>query len=549
MKRTIPPIRKRLSEVLRQPFYLWLLGVYPILHLYSVNFGLVIDHEVLTSLAGMLAATAFVFFLMNAVVRDKHKTALMLSIASICFSFSGHIYTLVFVSKSLFIWTLMVSIAAIFIIVAIYRKGSRKFLAHITVTINLISLAMLIGPSTTIIAGHTYISSFDPTILGNDSSISTQQESSKVNDSATRPDIYYIIPDSYPSDAWLKEAMDYDNSAFTQALRDRGFVVAEHAQSNYGSTFPSLASTLNMRYYDNNPSQARDLDFLRLSIAESEVAQHLRQLGYTYIHVLSGLLLPSSIADINRDYTPAGPIDIGLDQSDFSAAILYHEQTGVSRMLDRGFLYKQSFLSLYHDTTLLRIVKSQLDKLFYTDEFMPYHVYAAERFLDTVADTESFASMPEATFAIVHLLKPYAPIVFTEHGDIIRAITIPSPEMHLGELKFVNSRFLQMIDTILENSQNQPVIIFQADHGSTHGHHHLNDNRLVDFDTYAAYYLPDGYSLDIPQPYTFINSFPLILNEVFATDYELQDDRLLELLQGYDAPFEQVDVSDEFLNK
>ena len=31
-----------------------------------------------------------------------------------------------------------------------------------------------------------------------------------MNDSASRPDIYYIIPDSYPSDAWLKEVMDFD---------------------------------------------------------------------------------------------------------------------------------------------------------------------------------------------------------------------------------------------------------------------------------------------------------------------------------------------------
>ena len=58
-------------------------------------------------------------------------------------------------------------------------------------------------------------------------------------------------------------------------------------------------------------------------------------------------------------------------------------------------------------TTLLRVVKSQLDKLFHTDEFMPYHVYAGERFLATVDDVESFASLPEATFAIVHLLKPH----------------------------------------------------------------------------------------------------------------------------------------------
>ena len=37
--------------------------------------------------------------------------------------------------------------------------------------------------------------------------------------------------------------------------------------------------------------------------------------------------------------------------------------------------------------------------------------------------------------------------------------------------------------------------------------------------------------------YTLINSFPLILNEVFATDYELQEDRLMELLRRYRERF------------
>ena len=542
-------MRKCVSWVLQQPFYLWLLGVFPILHLYSVNIGLVIDHEVATSLVGMLAVTAIAFVLTNSLVHDRHITALMLAIASICFSFSGHIYIMVFMPKSLFIWTLMVAIVAILIIVTVYRKGSGKFLILITAPINLILVALLVSPSYAIVAGNVYASSFAQFASGNDSSFAAAEESPKVSDSASRPDIYYIIPDSYPSDDWLQEAMNYDNSEFSNALLDRGFVIAEDAQSNYGATLTSLASVLNMQYYDDNPSQINDLDYLRLAIAESEVAVQLQQIGYTYLYLLSGLLLPSSIADLNRDYAPAGPIDIEVDQSNFSAATLFHQQAGIRRLLDRGSLYKQSFISLYVDTTWLRVVKSQLDKLFHTDEFMPYHVYAGERFLATVDDVESFASMPEATFAIVHLLKPHAPIVFNERGEIIPAIEGSSPREHLAEFEFVNSRFLQMIDTILENSQNPPIIIFQADHGSTFGYHRSDDKRFVLFDIYAAFYLPDNYDVEFPEPFTAINSFPLILNEVFATDFALQDNRLIEILRGYDAPFMQRDVTDEFLVK
>ena len=76
----------------------------------------------------------------------------------------------------------------------------------------------------------------------------------KANDSRSRPDIYFIIPDGYPSDAWLQQEMNYDNSEFTEAIKDRGFVIVEHAQTNYATTLFALASTFNVRFYDMNPS-------------------------------------------------------------------------------------------------------------------------------------------------------------------------------------------------------------------------------------------------------------------------------------------------------
>ena len=81
--------------------------------------------------------------------------------------------------------------------------------------------------------------------------------------------------------------------------------MARHAQSNYGVTLHSLATILNMTYFNSNPSPFSDLDYLRMSIADSVVARHFKQLGYTYINLLSGYLFPSPIADINRDFTLA----------------------------------------------------------------------------------------------------------------------------------------------------------------------------------------------------------------------------------------------------
>ena len=71
------------TRAIQFPFYLWLIGTYPILHLYSVNFGLVVDHEVLPTLLGMLGATTVAFFAAKVLFRGSHKSAFLVSLASL----------------------------------------------------------------------------------------------------------------------------------------------------------------------------------------------------------------------------------------------------------------------------------------------------------------------------------------------------------------------------------------------------------------------------------------------------------------------------------
>ena len=342
--------------------------------------------------------------------------------------------------------------------------------------------------------------------------------------------------------------MNYDNSQFTEALKTRGFVVNTHTQSNYGITLMSLASTLNMTYIASNPSPFADTDYLRLLISDSIVARKIKQLGYTYVHLLSGYIAPSTIADINRDFTPAGAVDIDLLHT-ASYANKLESAGGFDTDGDYRSYYKRSFVSLYLDTTLLKVIGEKLHRFFFQDETAPYDVFSPERFLDTIDELESIVAMPEATFAFVHLLKPHFPIVFDENGNILDSIGKPNHREYFAEFGFVNAKFIQLIDTILEGSQHQPVIIFQADHGSFYGTPRTKDRRFIHFDPYSAYYVPDQYSLEIPQPHTLVNTFPLILNTVFDAGLEFGENRLIELLVGNRSPFEQEDVTESFAHR
>lgn len=540
---------KLLSHLWRLPIYLWIAGVYPILHLYAQNFGLVRDNEVAPTIATMLIGTTLVYLITKPLGDNPHKRAFFLSIASLTFSTSGHLYSLFVAPNSLLAWNIASVIVVTAIALACARFIPQRSYAHFTAPFNLIAGALLIMQIMILLgawaASQRYVDANSAYYQIRDERPSAK----KVMDSPARPDIYYIIPDGYPSDQRLLTDMNFDNSEFTEALRERGFVIAPHAQSNYGATHHSLASTLNLRHFEVNPSDLHDLDYLRLSTANSEVARLLQSLGYTYIHYLSGFVFPSPIADINRDFSHAGVLDVRIYDHLISARHIARQDDSQTRTLPLTLKLRQPFAPLYLDTTWLRGIHDQLEYLLSANELTALHRMSPERFLYTLADLTEVAAMPEATFTIAHLMQPHNPVNFNENGDIIEQNDTPSPAEFYADLRYSNSQFLRMIDTILQDSTNEPIIIFQADHGSHFGNIWTADNRLTHFDIYAGYYLPEPFAMDIPEPFTLANSFILILNEVFAAGHDLLPDRLYEIPKGYDAPFEQVDVTEEFLQK
>ncbi len=68
-------------------------------------------------------------------------------------------------------------------------------------------------------------------------------------DTDSFPNIYYIVLDMYTRGDVLADLYQHDNGPFLQALRDRGFYIAERSHSNYPCTILSIPSALNMNYF------------------------------------------------------------------------------------------------------------------------------------------------------------------------------------------------------------------------------------------------------------------------------------------------------------
>lgn len=532
---------------MRRAFHPWLLGLFPILHLFSSNLGGFRAGEVAPSVAISLAVTTLLFGAARLLFEDPRRAAAATAVCLLPLYGYGHL-ALMFDERGLARWNgalLALLVATAVLVVVRLRRGSGD-LSAMTRALNLMALALLILPVFAIVAYRLEGGGVGAREILELSERPRRAE--QVASSSSVPDIYYIVTDGYPSNGYMAREWGYDNTPFTSALERLGFFVAYDSQANYGATLLSLASTLNMRYLDSNEAPGElgrptaDLLYLRALIADSAVARRLVERGYTYLFVMSGYLLPSSIADLNIDFTPAG-----TREYDFRSAVQGLGEREL-RALAEGQFSRRSFYRFMVDTSMLRLASRWLRPLIARDD-QPYAWSDTERFFATLERVEAIPAMPEATFSFIHLVEPHGPVQLARNGSPLpRSTWRPTPGQFFAELQLVNERLLLTIETILRRSPTPPIILLQADHGTTLGRVWTDDGHLTHFDILNAYHLPGGPPARLTRDISPINSFRLLLDEYFDVELDDLEVRLFDLPRGYEAPFEQVEVTERFLS-
>ena len=110
------------------------------------------------------------------------------------------------------------------------------------------------------------------------------------------------------------------------------------------------------------------------------------------------------------------------------------------------------------------------------------------------------------------------------------------------QLFYVNRMVEEMIDRILARSRTPPVIMVQGDHGPGAYLDWLSwENTCLceRFSILSAYYLP-GVQISIPPDVTPVNSFRIVLNAYFGTEYGHLEQRSYFTDQDY--PYQMVEV-------
>jgi len=497
----------------------------------------VIEEQVLSSIGIALLGTTILFLLALLVSRDLARAGMMTGIVVLAVATYGHAYNLIEQPHFAPVLTVLyVALSAGSIALIVWKKPACAKRAVPYLNIVGIALVLMTLPP---IADYYYRGSVQSAHAEEAGTNAHPQ----LRNSPERPDIYYIILDGYSANVDLLRNYDYDNSAFTDALEERGFYVAYDSKTTYGLTLVSLAASLNMRYIDESDKvAARDSrsaeDYFHKLDLDSVVAKELQERGYTYVCIFSGFTGPSTIADVNIDFHPEGPVY-------FSGAEVGSDDV---QGHDASWFYQRPFFPLLLETTAFLDLADEAQEV-PTAIGEPYEYWAPERALMTWDEAEKIPEVPEATFAFIHIIKPHVPISFDSEGNRRPYLKRDTPwpvreQRFFEELQFVNSRTLEMLDAIIENSPIPPIIILQADHGSVLGHPESRDNRRTNFEILNAYHFPGQENCIHDRDIIPTNSFRAMFNCYFDEDYPMLEARYYAMPDDYDDLFhyEPVDI-------
>jgi len=157
----------------------------------------------------------------------------------------------------------------------------------------------------------------------------------------------------------------------------------------------------------------------------------------------------------------------------------------------------------------------------------------------------------EPIFVFNHFVSPHAPYVFGPNGESVSYVIMSDfsldekQEAFVDQITFLNKNIKEIVDELILESENPPIIIIQSDHGVDVKGWGLTNDEKYSYERQAnlnAYYLPDDKQSLIYDTITPVNSFRLIFNAYFNDTYPLVEDTIYH--SSSNQPYNFTDVTD-----
>jgi len=499
------------GRLLAAPWYPWPVAAIPILHFLTSNpLHFAAREAVLPIIVAMMVVTACVGSL-RLLLGDWYRPAAATAILTVAFFAYGHVDG---VLDGRLDDRALLAAAVVFVAAAwatIFYDGRRA--ACPTRFLNLASAVLLLFPLGSIVADTASDLARRPRShgLAVDNLAAHMFPNGMPTVTAARPDIYYIILDAYVRADALG---DFDNSMFIDQLAQRGFYVASNATSNYASSDQSISSSLNMSYLDSLDQRSQATSDDRIAIAQSHaLGAVLKSLDYTYVHLDSGFIFTneSPIADMIVRFTPAGTLVVG--SRDGRASHVSSARPIISSVFLRALVQTTALQSIIGHRFLLSTTE-------------PYDFHSPHRAIQMFDFLTNPIEVSSPKFVFAHFGTPHPPSVFDRYGNylvgdasvgFLNSHDPTVPNAYSGEIIYINSLVIKMIDGILSSHNEAPVIVIASDHGRS-------EECECPHSILAAFHLPHGGNDGLYDSISSVNHFRYILDYYFGFNLGLLDD-------------------------
>ena len=341
-------------------------------------------------------------------------------------------------------------------------------------------------------------------------------------DTKPLPDIYIVILDEYANSSVLRERFGFDNRAFEDSLRHLGFTIPTLVRSNYAHTLLSLPSLLNFAY---------------LTDLTKELGP--RQTDPT---------LPNHLVENNR--TIFFLKDRGYRIAFFPSQ--WWISTERSRHADVQFRAWEGFhlgrAATRSDLRRAFVSRTPLALLQRGDRHDADHVQR------TLTGLAALTRDSSPTFALAHVLNPHYPYVFDADCRVhakrpARKWGQGREQDYVEQLQCLNHLLLGTVTRLLQDPRAEPIILLVGDHGTNAlGYNNASQAEDVSPDqarerlgAFAAFRLPRGVKVDVPDSVTLVNLVPTLLNSYFDTHLPVHPDSLYMSLEKTPYLFAPVD--------
>jgi hypothetical protein len=334
------------------------------------------------------------------------------------------------------------------------------------------------------------------------------------------PDIYFIILDSYASDKHLLEMYNYNNSQFTQQLKNIGFTVINDGRSNYPYTMRSLPATLNMCYLPSHISPCPTNYMWK----NNNTYAFFKSLGYEIIN-------------------------LGVDVYHSEKTNLQPKKSILLQQIKDFFYGWESFFhAVIQEHIILSVLFRNMVQRFLSTNIDEYFYKKSRSCIKTKLNSlQNLYKISNPKFVYAHFTCPHIPYVFDKEGKDLPVDTkLSEQEKYCHSLQFINKKIMDIFLTILNKSSRLPIIIVQGDHSPLFSHpnfHNLvkqtqNNSKLRNIvaqkqlDILNAVYLPKK-NIVVPNDLTPVNNFRFLIKDYFETKIPILKNKFFGINKVY----------------